>query len=201
MNDTQHRIIVRSLRSELEENLQAVEGSVPDLFVESMRAFITAYEYRDSTLMQAHFQTAIDTIRDKAAIEATDMVVRSRRAYQSAEKFLHLLDDAVVVPSEEFDQLGRGLSNLIARITRTLSDLSGVGHLMEKAHTQATWVHDVDQELGKWVALKRSLLDDWPYTDLPVPPIDTEMAKRSQEALARGEGLLLSEVIRQHGGV
>jgi hypothetical protein len=48
-------------------------------------------------------------------------------------------------------------------------------------------VAQLDEHIARWNEVKTNLVDCWPWSDAPLPPVDREMVARSRAAFAAGE--------------
>jgi hypothetical protein len=166
--------------------------------IDAMQSMITAFEYKDQSLMESAFHSAMKVLHEnlqnrvnrilqipgamrKAMAELSKMV-----AVQPPEKRLELMRDL----KNDLIQNGYFSTNtneLTDKLKQRIKFLGDRGYPIENADQ----IDQITQEIQK---LKQLALESWPSGDRPVPPLDRDMMARSKEAFERGEALSIEEV-------
>lgn len=115
------------------------------------------------------------------------LVASSMNARAEVEAFKSMLEGVRLQVDEEFDRCGVSLS---IRVGELLHVLEGFRHKLSMAGLigiGAPNAAKLDEHIAYWEEVKANLVDCWPWTDAPPPPVDREMVARSRAAFAAGE--------------
>ena len=104
-------------------------------------------------------------------------------------------------PFENLDEVGRGLESRFDEMLKTLIDLRDgpVKLLQEEGHDVENSVQ-LNRAIEEVQELKKSVLEDWPWSDQELPPVNRQMVAESRAAIKRGEGERIEDLIRRLGG-
>jgi len=102
---------------------------------------------------------------------------------------------------ENVDDIGEALVAYVDEKIKSLTELRDgpVKLLMEKGFEIKNFAQ-LTSEIAELVAQRTSIDESWPWSTLPMPPVDEEMLKESKAAFARGEGIPIQDLIRELGG-
>jgi hypothetical protein len=88
----------------------------------------------------------------------------------------------------DYDALGKGLERLFNVQAWLLSRIADIARKVKLKNSQdVEGARDLEGVTAELERLRRQILTNWPWSDLPPPPIDREMIRLSREAHARNE--------------
>lgn len=187
VTSTQERDRLRSLRQRLEVARQHADGTRA-LLVQATDRFLTAAEYRDDTLMRSALEEAKAALATGAAEKVEELVNGSSVARVLMHGFT---DELTVVPlklDERLDELGRSASSFVSSWLRHLTDFrDGLLAMARKHGIPVPNAVQLEEHIAHWQGVKANLVDCWPWTDSPLPPVDRDMVARSRAAFQAGE--------------
>jgi hypothetical protein len=186
---THERADLRARRRNLED-LRGGADVTGDVYAKAVEKFLTAAEYRDDALMRSAIEEAKAALADSLP-EVVDTQLRySAKARAEVEDFKRSVEGVPIEPGEAFDELGRSLSLLVGQLLRVLNALrDGTIPLARRHGYDVSNAAHLDDHITYWEAVKRDLVDLWPWSTipLPLPPVDREMVARSRAAFQAGE--------------
>lgn len=185
---------------------QAIDGlaaqadpSISSAFTQAMRAFFTAKDDRDTVLMLSHLEEALAAFADAVNDAVGKRLGWPQRAREHCRQIHALLVD---VPVENVDDLGKEIESRLDNLTKMLVDLRDgpVQLLTERGHEIAN-AAQLERDVAELQIVKKSVLENWPWSTQDLPPVDWAMADASMAALARGEkGEPIEELIHRLRG-
>lgn len=177
----------RSLRQRLEAARQNADGTRA-LLVQATDRFLTAAEYGDNALMRSAIEEAKAALAKGAAEKVDELVTDSAAAQVSIREFTTDFEGVPLKLDEQLDDLGRSLSSFVSDWLRHLTDFRDGPLVMARKHgIKVPNADKLDEQISYWEAVKANLVDCWPWTDAPLPPVDREMVARSTAAFEAGE--------------
>ena len=129
--------------------------------------------------------------------DATSDSIQQRLGWPvAAREFCQgILEDLKGHPCEDFDEVAKGIKANLEQMLKVLVELrdgpvkllQDHGYVVEKGDQ----LERVIEELRE---LMKGMLENWPWSELRLPPVDREMVARSRAAILRGEGELIGKV-------
>lgn len=191
---THERADFRALRRML-DNIRRDDDGTRGLFVQAMGNFLTAAGYQDEVLVRSALAEAKTELGDLLVEAVENLVKRSSASQALIRQVTTKLEGVPIEPDEQFDELGRSLSSVVSTALRALCDFrDGEVATSRKHGVEVPNAAKLDEHIAHWQAVKRDLVDLWPWSTipLPLPPVDREMVARSRaayQASERGEDI------------
>jgi hypothetical protein len=186
------------MREEIERLASLQDASVPQAFTQAVQSFLTAMDYNDSTLMRSHLNTALEAMQQVLYEVVQKRLALPQRAKEACRKIRDLMMGRV---GEDWDELGRALEQRFNETLKVLTDLrDGAVKLLQQHGHEVENAAQLDRAIEALKELKRGVLDDWPWSDRDLPPVDWDMVDASRAARQRGEGEPIEDLIRRLGG-
>jgi hypothetical protein len=194
---------IHSTRDPLGEEIERLAGrfdaSLPQAFTQAMQSFLTAMDYEDAALMRSHLNAALESLQQVVHDAVQKRLGLPQQVREACRKIRALLNGRV---SESWDELGRMLESRFSETLTILTDLrDGPVRLLQEHGHEVENAPQLDRAIGEIQELKHGVLDDWPWSDRELPPVDWEMVEASRAAIKRGEGERIEDLIRRLGGV
>ena len=187
-------------RDRLEKTIRSFDASVPAAFARAVRSFLTAVDYNDAALMRSRW-----TEVGEALVDATDEAIQKRLVWTQGikESYRDTLADSEGMPLglDNLDELGREFKTNFDRALAVLNDIQQeVVGLFAIHKVEVPSAEQLRKEINELSAFRTDIVDNWPWIDRPLPPVDRQMVAESRAAFARGEGEPIEDVIRRTGG-
>jgi hypothetical protein len=186
------------LREEIERLAGLHDASIPQSFTQAMQSFLTAMDYNDSTLMRSHLNAALEAMQQVVFEAVQKRLGLSRGARETCRKIRDLMKGCAY---EDWDELGRSLESRFDETLKVLTDLRDgpVKSLRDHGYEVGN-AAQLDRAVEELQELKSGMLDDWPWSDRELPPVDRQMVAASRAAIKRGEGERIEDLIRRLSG-
>jgi len=163
-------------------------GGQNGAFFEAMEKVLTAASYQDDTLMRAALEEANTALVASVERAVEDTTAHSASLREFVQNFTSDLEGKVVEPDEQFDELGHLISRIVAGAHAAVRELrEGAVATVGRHGVEVPNAAKLDEHIAYWEEVKANLVDCWPWTDAPPPPVDREMVARSRAAFAAGE--------------
>jgi hypothetical protein len=176
-----------------------LDSSFPEDFVQAMRSLLAAMEYRDSVLMRSHLTALL-----KFWQEFTEDAIRGSlgKPERIREAWKVTTEDLKESPAENYDEVGRFIDSSFKETLKDLTDLrDGPVKMLRDRGVEVANSSDLEREIQALEKLQTGILENWPWSDRPLPPVDRQMVAESRAAFARGEkGERAEDLIRKLGG-
>lgn len=177
----------RSLSRKLEAARQNGDGTRA-LLVQATDNFLTAAEYEDWVLMRSALEEAKAALAKGTAEKVDELVSGSTIAQTSIREFTEEFEGVPLELNERLDELGRSLSSFVLDWLHSLTEFRDGPLSMARRHGIAVDnAAKIEEHIAHWEAVKANLVDCWPWTDAPLPPVDREMVARSRAAFEAGD--------------
>jgi hypothetical protein len=108
----------------------------------------------------------------------------------------HLRKAIVSGETVEYDEIGNFLKMLFARAVRLLTNVRSLG--LDIAKVTGHEIKGLDELIDALALLKSMqtrILSDWPWPDEPLPAFDLAKIEAARQAVARGEGENVDDLI------
>lgn len=183
---TQERDRLRHLRQRLEAPGQDADDTHA-LLVQVTDRFLTAAEYRDEALMRSALEEAKAKLATGVADKVGELISGSSVARVSIRAFTTDFEGVPLKLDDQLDALGRSLSAFVLSWLRHLTGFrDGPLAMAHKHGMEVPNAAELDEHIAHWQAVKANLVDPWPWTDSPLPPVDRGMVARSRAAFLAG---------------
>jgi hypothetical protein len=191
-----------STRDPLQEEIERLAGrfdaSIPQAFTQAMQSFLTAMDYDDAALMRSHLNAALESLQRVVHEAVQKRLQLPDQVREACRKIRDLMKGLVC---ENCDELGRMLDSRFNEALRILTDLrDGPVRLLQEHGHEVENAPQLARAIEELQELKHGILDDWPWSDRELPPVDWEMVEASRAARQRGEGEPIQDLIRRLGG-
>lgn len=185
--DTRQRGVLASLRRRV-SRLHTGGSLATELVVRALEGFLIAAEYKDVTLMQSHLAAARMAINDYIAKSIEEMLNVSADVRSDFQEAINLLEGSPIVPDSDFDDTGRDVSDIVQDELSTLTTFrDGALAMFKRYGVEADNEAMLHEEISRWQSIKENIVDCWPWTNAPLPPVDRQMVAESRLAHQRGE--------------
>jgi hypothetical protein len=183
------------LREEIERLAGLYDAGIPQAFAQAMQSFLTAMDYNDPTLMRSHLNAALEAMRQVVYEAVQKRLGLPQRVKETCRKIRDLMKGC---PCEDWDELGQALESRFDETLKVLTDLrdGSVKSLREHGYEVGN-AAQLDRAAEELQQLKSGMLDDWPWSDRKLPPVDRQMVAASRAAIKRGEGEQIEDLIRR----
>jgi hypothetical protein len=186
------------LCEEIERLAGRFDASIPQAFTQAMKSFLTAMDYDDAALMRSHLNAALESLQQVVYEAVQQRLELPHQAKEACSKIRGLLKGRV---SENWDELGRMLDSHFSEALKILTDLrDGPVRLLQEHGHEVENAPQLGRAIEELEELKHGILDDWPWSDRKLPPVDRQMVAESRAAIKRGEGERIEDLIRRLGG-
>jgi hypothetical protein len=197
MPDMDQRTRRDTLRAELERLVKLDEMRAAPAVHRAIQSLLTALDYRDATLIGSHANTLVEAIRDFMADQVKGVLGRPKLFKEAWRKIWeeHLKGQ----PFENLDDLGKAFESLINKAQVDLVDLrDGPLRILQDLGFAIDNRDEIDRDIEDLRKLKADVLQDWPWSDRVLPPVNRRMVEESRAAVARGEkGDSIKDLIRR----
>jgi hypothetical protein len=181
------------------ERLADLNWEMSPAVPQALRSLNTAMDYADRPLIRSHLNAVFEALRN--LVQDHIRATRGRRqvAKDTWDKIWAILREH---PCESYDEVGKefGLicDDMLERLTRFREQ--AVRPLQEREYAIEN-AAELDREIDELQRFKKGILDDWPWSEWPLPSVNREMVAASRAAFARGEkGERLDDLIQRLGG-
>jgi len=186
------------LREEIERLVGRFDAGIPQAFTQAMQSFLTAMDYDDAALMRSHLNAALESLQQVVCEAVQKRIELPHQVREACRKIRDLLKGRV---SENWDELGRMLDARFGEALKILTDLrDGPVRLLQEHGHEVENAAQLDRAIEELQELKHGVLDDWPWSDRELPPVDWQMVEASRAGRRRGEGEPIEDLIRRLGG-
>lgn len=183
------RITNHATKDKLRELIDRLAGkcdaSFPKGVTEAFQSLAAAIAYDDQTLIRSALETAMT-----AFAGAIDEAIEKRLGWpESARATCRQIWDVMgESPVENLDDVGTEIESYFNEMLTILIDLRDgpVKTLSEKGYGIKN-ASQLEGDIKELQRLKKNVLQNWPWSNKDLPPVDVEMLNASMDALARDE--------------
>lgn len=172
---------------------RAMQAEMPAM-VNAIRGLISAMEYEDQALIASFANTFVDAIQDlvtEISGYQRTIVERIKSSCDNARK--HVREN----PGGNHDAIGASLQEAIDQMLKSCLRVREAAARLDGRIDDST----IQENIQTIQALRTGVVQNWPWSKLPPPPVDRGMVERSRAAFRRGEvGESVSELIHRLGG-
>ena len=198
MPHTASKVTHDSLRAEIEGLVGQFDASIPQSLTQALQSCLTARDYHDIILLRSHLIAALASLQ-KVVYEA----VQKRLGWpqQAREACQRIFDLIKGCPVENWDDVGKALESRFEETLKILADLrDGAVKSLQEHEYDVDNADQLERDIEELQKLKKSVLENWPWSNQALPPVDRGMVARSRAAIVRGEGESIDDLIRRLGG-
>jgi hypothetical protein len=187
-----------ALREQMRSLVGQLDAGIPRAFTLATKAFLTAMEYDDIALMRSR----LEEVRE-ALTEVVREAIQKRLGWpQVSRKACRKIMEIVTgEPNEDFDEPGKEIESHFDKMLKDLTDLRDgpVKSLQEHGYSVEN-ASELDRDIAELQELKRGVLEDWPWSEQKLPPVDRKRVAESRAAFHRKEGERIEDLISRLGG-
>lgn len=190
--------VMKSRLKTLQEKLSAIDANLCPPFSRAVDAFLAAADYEDRTLMRSHLNAALESLQVFAEDTIRKMLEQSQTVTDTWREIWSMLMDH---PCENYDELGRELESLFTTELKVrVSTREWLVQMLQRRGLPVANASQLDRDIEDLQNLKKKVLECWPWSGRPLPPVDRKMVAASRAAIARNEGENIQDLISRLGG-
>lgn len=192
-----------AMMAELREPIERLAGrcdpNIPTSIMNATQSFLTALEYEDVTLMRSSLETAL---LEMAQVMNEEIQKRLGWPIHSREALRSVWEVIQGHPLENWDELGSNIDARFDDMLKVLVDLrDGPVQLFQHHGYDIESAEQLESDIKELQDLKKGILEEWPWSNRELPPVDQEMLNASLAALKSGEkGECIEDLITRLGG-
>jgi hypothetical protein len=199
MPETSRRNKREWVKAELESLAKLEESRAAPTALQAVQSLLTSLDYPDAVLVRSHVNTFLDASRDFVSDILQSFLGRPKLIREAWKRIWE--ESLKGRPFENLDDVGREFESVVNKALIDLIDLrDGPLRTLHAHGYDIVNAAQLESDIADLRKLKADVLEDWPWSDRSLPPVDRQMVQESRAAIARGEGERIEDLIRRLGG-
>ncbi len=199
MSNVTHRSKKEAIRAEIETAIKKFSANGLPSLSAAFRSVLAAHDYNDGALIESTMITALEEFRTFFQWTIQRLHEGLERGQEALQDFWKLMTEN---PRENFDEVRSIIDNGINdAIDQCIKLRDGPVQVLQSRGFVVTNAQQLDSNIEDLQRLKKTILDNWPLSSRPLPPVNREMIATAKARRARGErGEPIEDLIRRFGG-
>ena len=187
------------LREVLEGLASKCDASIPKAITEALKSLLTGMDYDDQALIRSSLESAMVSFAVAMDEAIQERIGWPQFARATCRQIWDLMRES---PVENLDEAGTMIESYFDGILHVLVDLRDgpVKVLMGKGYEIKNALQ-LESDIRELQQLKKESLENWPWSNRELPPVDLAMLDASISAFIGGEkGERIENLIERLGG-
>lgn len=199
MSNVTHRSHKEEIRAKLETAIKELSANGLPSLSAAFRSLLAAIEYDDRILIDSTINMILEDLQKFVEWVIPQWYDGFERCQESLRDLWKLMSEN---PLENYDDVRKvveeGLADALEQRTK-LRD--GLVKTLQTHGYEVTKTQQLDQDIERLMIFKKKILDSWPLSSRPLPPVNKEMIAAAKARRARGErGESIEDLIHRLGG-